>query len=158
MANTSSFGFTNTTAATFSLTPVEIGEKTNYAEVQDDPTTHVRSNKTCPLDQAEVLTLRCNNIPKVNSSITVQNPYKVTNSVQYVIKLEEILRTVNSAGDIVGDEPIQAYLTIRHQKTANITSSIINTVVMRLLGACYKADGTARWDELMRSALEPTVD
>jgi hypothetical protein len=158
MANTSSFGFTNTTAATYTITPTEIGEKTNYAELQDDPTVHVRSNVTCPLDQGELLTLRCNPLDKITTTQTLVNPLKVKNGVQYVVKLEEILRTVNSDGDIVCDEPIVAYLTIRHQKTGNITQNIIDSVVKRLIGACYKSDGTPRWNDLMRSALEPTAD
>lgn len=158
MANTSSFSFTNTTASSNTITPVEIGEKTNYAEVADQPQEHVRSNITCALDQGELLTIRCNPLDRISTTQKIQYPYTVKDGVQYVVKLEEILRTVNSAGDIVGDEPIVAYITIRHQKTANITSSIIDTIVKRLLGACYKSDGTPRWNDLMRSALEPTSD
>lgn len=158
MSNTSSFSFSNTSAATFTITPVEIGEKSNYAEIADDPTKHVRSNATATLDQGELLTIGCQPIKKVATDQTIQHPYPVKEGVQYIVKLDEILRTVNSAGDIVGDEPIVAYLVVRHQRSGQITNTLVDTVVKRLLGACYKSDGTPRWGDWMRSALEPTAD
>lgn len=158
MSNTSLFSFANTSAATYSITPTEIGEKTNYAEVEDTPTRHVRSNVTAALDQGELLTIACQPVKRVATDQVIQNPYPIKEGVQYMVKLDEILRTRNGSGDIIGDEPIVAYLVIRHQRTANISGSLIDQVVGRLLGATKKSDGTSRWNDWMRSALEPTVD
>lgn len=154
----STFSFTNTTAASFTITPVEIGEKTNYAEVADNPTQHVRSNTTAALDQGELLSIGCQSTKAVQTAQVIQHPYPVRNGVQYIVRLDEILRTTDASGNILGDEPVVAYLVVRHQKTSNITNSLIDTVVKRLLGACYKSDGTPRWQDWMRSALEPTAD
>jgi hypothetical protein len=82
--------------------------------------------------------------------------------VQYVIKLDEQLALTDS-GDASYMEvlPVTAYLTIRHPKNGNITASDIETVVKRLLGACYKESGgvvSTRFGDLMKSALRPTVD
>ena len=158
MHMTSSFAFTNKTASTKTITPVGVGPVANYAKVVDEPSTVVLSNRTCPLDQGELVTFRVNEVNKVSTSQTIQNPSKVKNGVQYVAKVEEILRTKDSNGDIVCDEPIVAYLTIRHQKSGNISAAQITEVVTRLLGAVQKADGSYRWDDLMRSAIVPTVD
>lgn len=158
MANTSQFAFTNVTAATTAITPIALFGATDgtnsYGKTVDEPTVVVRSNTTCPLDQGELLTTRYNDLAKVSTSQSIQNPLPIKDGCQYVIKLEEILRTTNAAGDIVGDEPVIAYLTIRHQKSGNITSSIVDSVVKRLLGACYAStDGTPYWNDYMRSFL-----
>lgn len=159
MSNTSNFGFTNKDAATTAITPVAIFGTTdntnNYGKTADEPTVVVRSNKTCPLDLGEVLTTRYNDIKKVSTSQTIQNPLPIRDGCQYVIKIEDILRTTDGDGNIVGDEPIVAYLTIRHQKSGNITSALVDEVVKRLIGACYaSADGTPYWNEYMRSFLD----
>lgn len=159
MALTSSFGFTNTTASTNLVTPIEDGLVTNYALKADEAETVVLDNKTCPLDQGELVTFRCQDLAKVSSSQTIQNPTKALNGVQYVIKLEDILRTTSTTDPTFKvDEPVVAYLTIRHQKSGNITSALVASIVTRLIGACRKADGTWRFDDLMRSALKPTED
>lgn len=159
MANTSYFAFTNTTALTDNVTITGIGPKTNYALIAEQPTYVEMQNRTAPLDQGERLTYRCQDVDKVSTAQVIQNPARVRNGVQYVVKLEEILRTATSDGDILMDEPIVMYLTVRHQKTGNIQASHLDTVFKRLLGALYDATtGTFRWNDLMRSALQPQED
>lgn len=155
---TSSFAFTNTTAMTKSITPIAIKPTTNYAKVEDEPDQAVLSNKTCPLDQGELISYKASKVAKVSTTQTIQNPSVVPNGIQYVIKAEEILRTIDADGKIVCDEPIVAYLTIRHQCSGNITNALIGQVVTRVLGACMREDGTWRFDDLMRSALVPVED
>lgn len=154
----STFSFTNRTASTHDVTPVLIGPVTNYAKLQDEPTVAVFANKTAALDQGELLTYRCSDVAKVSTTQVIQNPLKVRNGVQYVIKVEEILRTTDTAGVLIGDEPIVAYLTVRHQKSGNITPALVEEVITRLYGGLYKADGTSRVGDLMRNALVPTTD
>lgn len=153
----STFAFQNNDASTNKVASVNLGVVENYAKVTDEPTLAVLSNKTCTLDQGELLSYRCNPVSQVTTSLRSQNPTRVTDGVQYVIKLEELLRT--ELGDkTVVDEPIVAYVTIRHQKSGNITGSIIDQVYQRLQGAILKSDGTTRFNDLMRSALVPTED
>lgn len=159
MPNTSNYGFTNQDASTTAITPYAIfgttDDSNNYGKTADEPTVVVRKNKTCPLDQGEILTTRYNDIKKVSTSQSIQNPLPIKDGCQYVIKLEEILRTKDAEGNLIGDEPVVAYLTIRHQKSGNITSDHVDTVVKRLLGACYaSSDGTPYWNEYMRSFLD----
>lgn len=158
MANTSSFSFTNTTLNTHSVTPVDLKPVTNYAKLTDEPDVTVLSNKTATLDQGELLTYSCKQLDKVTTQQTIQNPSPVRNGVEYRIKLDEILRTVDANGVIIRDEPIVASIVIRHQSSGSITSALITQVFQRLVGACMRTDGTYRWDDLMRSALVPVED
>lgn len=158
MSLTSSFAFTNTTALSTEITPVDVKPVTCYAKIEDEPTSCVLTNKTTPLDQGELLAYRCQPVNKVSTALTIQNPAKVTSGVQYVIKLDEILRTVDSTGTIICDEPVVAYLTVRHQASGNITSALVEQIVKRLIGACMREDGSFRFNDLMRSALTPTQD
>lgn len=159
MANTSSFGFTNTEALTAKATMTDMKMRSLYAKVEDEPTSAVLSNKTCPLDQGELVTYRAQPVDHVSSSQKIQFPAQQRNGVQYVIKCEEILRTKDADGKVIMDEPVVAYLTIRHQTTSNITDDLITQVVGRVLGAAYdKTAGCYRWGDLMRSALVPVED
>lgn len=160
MAVTTNFAFSNETASTHSPTQYALGAKTNYALVGEQPTVVELQNKTAPLDQGERLTFRCQDVDKVSTTQTIQNPSKVRNGVQYVVKLEEILRTTdNTSGDIIYDEPLVMYLTVRHQKTGTITPAHITKVFGRLIGACFdETTGEFRWPDLMRSALQPVED
>lgn len=155
---TSAFSFTNTTAGQ-TVGTVAIGAASNYAKTSDEPTEATLINKTASLDQGEVLTYRCREINQVATSQQVLYPARVLNGVEFGVRVDELLRTTDSAGAIVCDEPIVATLTIKCPKSSNINNAIITTVVNRLLGACY--DQTAkkyRWDDLMRSSLVPTQD
>lgn len=158
MPKTSSFGFTNVTPNTVKASPVDLKLVTNYARLEDEPTLTVLSNKTAPLDQGERVSFRANALDKVSSSQVIQNPSPVKNGVQYVIKVEEILRTTDSVTGVVIDEPVVAYLTIRHQLSGNVTPAHVQAAVERCLGACMKSNGTWRFDDLMRSAIVPITD
>lgn len=158
MAKVTSFGFTNVTESTLAVKPINVKLVTNYARIEDEPTSCVLANKTAPLDQGELITLRANDIDRVSSTQIIQNPSPVRNGIQYVIKVEDILRTVDANGVVLMDEPIIAYLTVRHQKSGNVTPTMVVDMVKRVMGACVRADGTWRFDDLMRSALAPISD
>lgn len=157
MALTSSFGFTNNAASTKPMTPTNLKVVDVYALKADEPTQVTLDNKTCPLDKGEVLNYMCTDLKRVSTAVDIQHPAEVTTGVQYVIKLDEVLTTTSdSDSEYRVDEPVVAYLTIRHQKSGNITNDLIGQVVTRLIGACRREDGSWRFDDLMRSALKPT--
>lgn len=159
MAKVSTFGYTNKVASTVNLTPVNVKCVTNYSRIENEPDVCVLSNKTTPLDQGEIITIRANDLAKVSCSQEIQHPAPVRNGIQYVVKVEDILRTTDTvSGDIVMDEPVVAYLTIRHQKSGNITPALVTEIVTRVIGACQRSDGTWRFDDLMRSAITPIAD
>lgn len=158
MAKTSAFGFTNVTANAVKVTPIDLKVVTNYARIEDEAEVCVLSNKTAPLDQGELVTFRANDLDKVSSSQVIQNPTPVRNGIQYVIKVEEILRTTDSVTGVVVDEPVIAYLTIRHQKSGNVTPAHVADITSRCIGACMRTNGTWRFDDLMRTAVVPIAD
>lgn len=157
MASTTSFGFTNTTASTSLVTPVDILANTNYALISDEPTECITSNTTCPVDLEEIVTYRSKRIPVVKTAATIQYPNLVKNGVQYTVSDDAVLREEFDDGTKV-DHPIVAYLVIRHDLSGGITDQHIATVVSRLIGAMRNHDGTWKFDKLRRSALKPTAD
>lgn len=158
MAYTSKFGYTNVTPSTDTVAPIKIGPCTNYAKIEDEVDACVLSNKTTSLDQGELISYKATKLDKISTSQLIQHPSPVRNGIQYVIKAEEILRTTDATGTIIMDEPVVAYLTIRHQSSSNITNALVAEAVTRVLGACRREDGTWRFDDLMRNALDPSVN
>jgi hypothetical protein len=156
---TSSFSFTNTSAMVgVTVAPVDLKPVTNYAKIEDEASTVALSNKTASLSQGEILSYGCQSIKTVSSKQKSVNPSKVSDGIQYQIRLDEMLRTVNDDSSVTIDEPIVMYLTVRHPLSSNITSSHIETVFKRLIGAAMREDGTFRFDDIMRSGLAPNED
>lgn len=159
MALVSKFGFTNETASANKITLTSLKLMDNYALTEDEPTQVRLSNVTAPIDEPEVATFGCINVADVSSSIKNLHPPKVKGGIQYQLKLEELLTTTSSEdAEFRVDEPIVAYLTIRHPRSSNISITIVEKVVNRLLSTLYKEDGTTRLPELIRSALKPTAN
>lgn len=156
MATTTSQGFQNKTLSEHSMPSYSLGLKDNYACIEDEPSCEVLSNKTCPLDLGEKITFRYNDIDKVTTSLSIQNPSKVRNGLQYVAKEEFAQRTTDAEGNVIYDEPVVAYLVVRHQKTGTISPATVDMAVQRLMGAVMKADGTTRFGDMMLGALVVT--
>jgi hypothetical protein len=160
MATTSSFGFTNVTEnSNASLSITDLKPVTNYGISDTTATVAELSNTTAPLGQGELVSYMFAKLNKISTKQTIYNPGKVNEGVQYVIRLDEILRTTDSTDpNMVVDDPIVMQLTVRHTMSGNVTSSHIKSLLGRLVGACFKSDGTTRFDDLMRNALNPRVD
>lgn len=157
MSVTSNFGFTNVDVRSdVSIPTVDIEPVTTYAKVEDESTTVRMKNKTAPIDQQELLSFECTPITRVSTKLKISNPGRVTDGVQYAIRLDEVLRTVDATGAILQDDPVVMYLTVRHTNNAYVTSEMISTLFKRLCGAVTRADGTYRFDDLMLSALDPS--
>lgn len=160
------FSFTNTTASGETISPICLGEVTNYAKTTDEPTLARVSNKTASLEQPEVITFRSDKIDSVSTSLSVRNPSPVKDGVQYTVKLETIYRS--TSGSVTIDEPIVAWLTVKHPSSDTWNNNKVAMIVNRLVSACLKgqastgsgavADADWRFEDLMRSALIPTVD
>lgn len=158
MATTSSFSFTNTTGSANKLTPVNVDPISDYAKVADTATSCEMKNKTCTLTQGELLSYQCTPVTKVSTKQENTNPPRVGSGVQYIVRLDELLRTTGADGSIIADDPIVMYLTVRHTNSPYITKAHIETVFSRLCGALQRDDGTLRFDDLMLSALAPTAN
>lgn len=154
----SSFAFTNSTAGK-SVATTNVGLVSNYARIMDEPTEARLNNLTAPVDQGELVTLRCRKVARVATEQQIMYPARVEAGVEYGIRIDEILRTVDPNGVIICDEPIVASITIKHPLSSNISDEIVTQVFTRLLGACYdQTNSKYRWGDLMRQALLPTSD
>lgn len=158
MAITSTFGYTNTSTTSRAYDDYTLGITTNYGLKEDEPDRVIVDNNRAPMDQAEIVTYQGMPIPRVNTTKYLVNnhPSGIPGGVQYVIKVEELLSTRDSATGSRIDEPIVMYLTVKHPRSGNITSTIITEVFNRLKGALMLSDGTYRWDDLMRLSMKPT--
>lgn len=158
MPYTKSYGFTNNDDNTHYVSPKKLGLVTNYAKLQDSPDACVMTNKTSPLDQGELVTIRYQKLEKVSTSQDLAHPMPERAGVQYVYKVEDILRVTDENGVVVSDEPIIAYLTIRHQRTGNVDKQAIMQVVQRVLGVCISDEGTSRFEDTMRGDCSPDAN
>lgn len=152
----SNFSYTNKTVGTNAAT-VAIAPVSNYAKTSDEPTEATLTNKTASIDQPEVITYRSRKIDRVATVNPISYPCKVSDGVEYGIRLDEVLRNTDDKGAILWDDPIVVSLTIKHQRSAFVTDAVVTEVVSRLLGAAYdETEKQFRWGDLMRSALIPT--
>jgi hypothetical protein len=159
MSRTSTFGFTNSTASSNTVTPLKLGLTTNYALVKDVADVVDLSNKTTPIDQEELITLRSRKIDNISTTVTVNNPSPVKGGIEYGIKLEEVLKTTDSDdATFEVDDPIVCTIAFRHKRSGYISNSVIGTVFLRAISTLMREDGTWRFDDLMRSAERPVAN
>lgn len=159
MAKVSAFGFTNTTASTHDITPTVLGLTTNYAVDEETANQAVLNNKTAPTDIEELITYRSRKINQVNTGLNIQYPSPVKSGIQYQVSVEDTLSTTDTVdASFRVDEPIVCTLTVRHPRSGNITNSQVTSVMMRLISALTRSDGTWRFDDLMRMAEKPIAD
>lgn len=162
MAISKTWGYGSSTASTEKLTAAVMNVNSDFALLKDEPTECVVGNTGSALDLGENVSYSCVKIPTVASGLDNQYPPAVKSGVQYVIKVEEQVKLTDSGNAAYAEIlPVTAYVTIRHPKNGNLTSSDIDTVFARLIGACYKTEGgvtSTRFNDLMRSALRPTSD
>lgn len=155
---TSGFSFTNATVSEHTVAPINIDPITDYAKCEDTATSCELKNRTAKLGWGEVLSYQCTDIKNVSTKQPILNPSKFSGGVQYIVRLDEILRTSDDTGEVVCDEPIVMYLTVRHPASSNITPDHIVSVFKRLTGALMRNDGSYRFNDLMLSALAPVED
>lgn len=158
--STTSFGFTNSDLQTKVLVkPTNLKPITNYGKIEDEADIAKYSNKTC-LGQREILSYGAKPLTKItaDSSLKWINRPKTESASQYVVKVEELLRTTDDNGAIIQDDCIVGYIVLKHNDSPYITAAHLDTVVNRLVGALQKEDGTSRISDLMAGALSVTND
>jgi hypothetical protein len=160
MSKVSAFGFTNATDSSNTVTAKSLGLTSNYALATDTSDTATLNNKTAPIDLQEVISFKSGTIANLKSNaVNIQYPSKVTQGVSYSVQVTDTLSTTDTADATFRvDEPIIATISVRHPNSGNITSAHVATVLTRALSALIKADGSWRFDDLMRGAERPVVD
>lgn len=159
MPITSSFGYTNKDVSANKVTPVDLKIMGDYALREDEPTRCGLINVTTPIDQAELISYQNRDIKSVSTDLEILHPGKVTAGIQYSVMVQELLSTTATEDPTFRvDDPIVMTLQVRHTKSGYVTDQHIAEVLSRLLGSLQKEDGSWRFNDLMRSALKPTVD
>lgn len=159
MAIASGFTFTNTTSSTHTITPVELGVVTNYAVMSETANNAVLNNKTAGIDSQELISYRTLKLKDVANNLDIRHPASVTSGIQYGVQVEETLVTTDTADPTFRvDEPIVISINIRHPKSANFSNTLVTQAFLRTVSALRRADGTWRFDDLMRSAERPIAD
>lgn len=159
MAKITQFLYTNTAAGAHNVGQVALGLTTNYALMQDVANTVKLNNKTAPIDAEEVITIRSGDKVDIKPYVNIQFPSKVKSGIEYGVRLDEVLSTTDTADpNYRVDEPIICSITFRHPKSGNITGTHIAETFARAISSLMKADGTWRFDDLMRSSERPVVD
>lgn len=159
MSRTSTYGFGNNTDATFTITPKALGLTSNYAVTEDSARAAVLNNKTASIDQEEIISFRSKDLPGINTVLTLQNPSGVKKIMQYGVQYEAVLTTTDSDDTTFRvDEPIVVTATIRHPKSGNFSNNVVAQAFIRMISSLLRADGSWRFDDLMRSAERPVVD
>lgn len=147
-------------SSTVTLKPIVMNPATKYARIVDEPGCVVVSAKDAALDTSELITYRYSDVKKVSTTMENQNPPKVKGGVQYVIKVETLLR-VNDESSPSGkvDLPVVGYLTLRHPRHASITSTELEKMTQMVIGASYDfTKSKFRFEELAKGAVTPTED
>lgn len=159
MAKTSTFPYGNKTVSQNPVNTVELGLVTNYALMADSNDQVKLNNKTAPIDGQEIVTIRARDVNQVINDLNIQYPSPVKKGVQYSVRNEMSLRTTDSDDTSWQvDEPIVVTIGIAHNKSGNFTNAIVGEALERTVSAFRRADGTWRFDDLMRSAERPIVD
>lgn len=160
MSKSVGFGFTNVTDnSNVTLHITDLKPVTNYGVEDTAATVSTLTNVTTPTSQGELVSYMYAKQKKISTKQTIYNPGKVVEGVQYVIRLDEILRETDSSdANYMVDEPIVMQLTVRHSMSGRVTAAHIEQLLGRLVGACYTSAGTSRFNDLMRNALQPRVD
>lgn len=131
--------------------------KDNYAVVTSDPGKVILENITTNVDATEIITFLGSYSNGCSTTLPISATTRPTEkSVQFQIKVEDTLRTLDDKQAPIEDDPIVAYLTVRLPRSGAVSNENIATVVNRVLAACKDGQGNYRFDELRRLALEPT--
>jgi hypothetical protein len=158
MAISGSWGFTNTTASLHDLIPVVIDTASKYAVTTDTVGKTVIRNVTSPQDQEEVITYQGQDIKKVVQTLKNSNPPRNEAGRTINVKLEAKKRLTSSTDDtFVVDLPVSIDLTFRFTKSQYLTSSDLELLLTRMIGALRDSDdsGNTRLDNLMLGQYNP---
>lgn len=147
----STFGYEGTASAE------TIGLTTNFAPVVNQPGTWMARNNGSILNQNEVVALKAEDIKSVSNNLKLpENTIILRQGIQYVVKIEEDLRTVSSTDpSFQQDDPVVMYVVVRHPNSAFVNGAIIDKMFARLQQVIKKPDGKTRWDDLMRLSTQP---
>lgn len=149
------FGYTNTTESTNSVKLIQLGLVTNYGKTTDISTKCTLSNVTAPTDQPELIEFTSSRVPTVKSPITNYYPPRVLDGVTYGVNVYEIASSVSDDGKQRTDFPCGVEIKFHQSVNGQVTSDMMLEILTRAVSALFKADGSSRIPDLVRSSLAP---
>lgn len=157
MSLATTYGYTNDGTSGHAISLMS-----NYSLVLEDPG-HVKlENKTCPIDQPELVTIKGMYTKSANSELTYKPKAAVAGPeayTQFLVKLDDVATTKDSTtSEVVEENIVTAYMVVRCARSGNLPDSLIRTLVDRLYAITKKDDGTDRIPDLRRLGLRPTSD
>jgi len=167
MAITGSWGWTNITPATHSLTPTLINTATDYTTVDkigdtNVPTgTYALANMSTPDDGNEYIVYKVRNIPEVKYTAGVPHPARVKSAREVNIRLEALYRSKSDLDDnFIVDQPAEIDVTIRLPISELLDpETAAQTLFGRLIGATFESDdsGNSRFAKLFKGKVNPNT-
>jgi hypothetical protein len=118
------------------------------------------TNSQSPIDAVARASFMAENISKVATTLTLPNG-KVVPGMHVTIKYEDSLReTVTEDSTVIKkvDYPLNYSVQFRVPLIDGMDSTVNNKMLKALLGLFFKADGSTRFNQLVRSSLRPTQD
>lgn len=158
MAETYTFGFSNTTTADPNFTSrYALGAATNYGIDSDTGTETVLVNATATADMKEIVKYRSRKIERLNTDLDIFNPTPASAPVQYGIVSECVVRHTLNDGTIY-DEPVVITSSIRGNSPMVSRDDIMDELMRRHVSFYYKDDGTPRFKSMALGVERPTAD
>jgi hypothetical protein len=158
MAITSSFVFTNATAAvTKALGLIDLG-LTNYSSPMTTNTeTRYENNTDGTAFTSEALRYRYSKIRTLDTVLNVENPSKAKDCISYGVTAECMLVTTDSADpQYEVDNPVICRISFAHRRDKNITATHVLVALARAISALFRADGTSIIPDLMQGTTTVT--
>lgn len=155
---TSSLGFTNDTPNAGTMPYPGIALSTSYGTILNGADEVRLRNATGPVDQREVLSYRARDIKSVNTVNKIYYPSRVQSGVEFGVRLDEVLRTKDSNGFIICDEPIVLSISFKAPLSSNMSNDILTTIFERAYAAVLDESGKPDWLGIMTGALNPLIN
>lgn len=163
MSSTSSWNYTDTAAtAVATLQPATLDYDVDFAKKDSKAeNTLIITNTTSPLDRPENIRYAVSRVNNIYSGSGLEAGFQAPNraGVSVLVQDTTVLTVVDDAGNRY-DYPFSAHLVLKVPFSEVVTDTVLNTVLNRLIGACYEKSGTSagpRISKMIRGALTPSV-
>lgn len=151
---------TNNTISDTKANIVNLGLAENYVLLEDEPGKCVMVNDTTDIDKPEAITFQTQSVKGVAGYGTPVCPSTTGRFMQASIKISDIFSSFNtdSSAEVTDgrvDDQLTMSLSFKYPLSGYVKSDVLEQMLSRLLGALYKADGTTRFNDLLRGAVKP---
>lgn len=154
---------TSSTSTVSAVTPATLNYEADFAKKDSSADTQVvLTNVTSPLDRPETIRYACQRVANVYSGTGIEAGYQAPNraGVSVLIQDNTVYTQEDATTGIRYDHPFTAHLVLKVPYSSVVTATLINTAILRLMGACYEQGGSSMGErivKLLRGSLTPNV-